>query len=106
MASRTAAVKRKFKDSFPAIYIGQSRVLEISETVKLSGPFSPDTSIVRIISTDNCFIDIGLNPVASLSSMFVPKDTIQHYGIYAGHKISAIMESGKKAKLYITEAAS
>jgi len=105
MPSRTPAVKKKFKESFQAIFIGVCQVVEITKDQALSKNFSSGASIVRLISTEDFFISIGLAPAVSTDSMYFPKDVVEYFGISEGQKLAAISASGKSGKLYITEAA-
>lgn len=69
-----------------------------SVTANYSATSGQTTSIlganaVRLVSTTDCFVDIGLDPVATNSDMFLPAGVPEYFSLPPGGKVSAIQVS-------------
>jgi len=101
--------KSAFSDSvgnqiYQAIYQGPSQTVAITNANLQSVAFATDCDIIRIACDQDCFLEIGLNPVATTSSMFLPKGSVEYFGADGNFKISVIRKS-TNGTLYITEGA-
>lgn len=61
-----------------------------------------NTSIVRVVATQDCFIEIGAAVTATTSDAFLPAGLPEYFIVGAGEVISAIQED-TAGTLYITE---
>jgi hypothetical protein len=101
--TKSAATKIMHDGYFPAIYPGITHTLEVSGTSAISSAVSSDVSVIRLVSTIPCFIEIGTNPTATDKSMYMPKDVAEYFGVCAGEKIAAIKANLANGQVYITE---
>lgn len=57
-------------------------------------PFPVNTSAVRIVSTVDCWIEIGANPTAAAgTSFFLPASSPEYFAAAAGDRIAVIQAS-------------
>lgn len=64
-----------------------------------SSVISENIFYVRIVADADCHIDIGVNPTATTSKIFVPSKDVEYIKISPGEKIAVI----GSASLYISE---
>jgi hypothetical protein len=64
-------------------------------------------TVVRLVATTDCHVQIGVNPTASGStSAFLPSGVVEYIGIKPGDKVAAIKQTGGTAgTLFVTECA-
>lgn len=55
-----------------------------------SAAFGANTKLVRVIASANCYLEFGVNPVATAATgLFIPANTSHLFGVYPGHKVAA-----------------
>ena len=103
-ASRAGGIPENI---FQCVRLGPSQKLAFDSSSKqcVSG-FAAQNTIVQVFATEDCFISIGENPVASTdgSSAFLAAGFYMYYNAPAGEKIAAIAaDPATPGVLYITE---
>ncbi len=88
--------------SFPAAYIGASQTISVSGTSAQSTAFSSSTTLIRLFSTEDCYIAMGDSPTANSSGMFLPGGIVEYVGVKTGQKLAAIRDANS-GTLYVTE---
>jgi hypothetical protein len=88
--------------NFQAIVAGTSSTVAFTASSVQSSAFGAETTIIRVISTEDCFLKFGANPTAATTDMFLPSGAIGYFGVTAGEKVAAIRSSAS-GTLYITE---
>lgn len=73
----------------------------LSTSSAQSAAVAATTKSVRVCSDIDCFILIGANPTATISSVYLPAKTPQVFGIAGGQKVAAI--AGGAGNLYVSE---
>lgn len=92
---------------FQAINQGKSQVVSIGGSSVKSSAFQAQTTIVRLISTQDCWISTGVNPTAvagDADSFFLPAGIVDFFGVVGGQQLAVIQDS-QAGSLYITEGA-
>jgi hypothetical protein len=102
--SRSAFSDSVGNQIFQAIYQGPSQTVAITNAHLESTPVTSDCDIIRIACDQDCFIEIGLDPEATTSSMFFPKGSVEYFGVDGNFKVSVLRKS-VDGTLYITEGA-
>lgn len=59
-------------------------------TTTQSNAFGATTRFIRVHTDAICSIAIGSNPTATTSTMRLPADTIEYFGVSAGDKIAFV----------------
>lgn len=85
----------------PHKVIGTS-VVAISGSSAASPAFSSQTSVVRVVSTTDCFVRFDANPTATTSHMYLPAGVVEYFLVTSGHRIAGIQRSAA-GNLYVTE---
>lgn len=85
-------------DGIQVLRPSTSSTVSLSATTAASSAVS--SSVIRLISTVDCFIN--LDAAATASSMFFPADSVEYIEVGVGETINAIT-SGATGTLYITE---
>lgn len=103
LASRKGAAN--LGKEFEVIYPGTSQVVAFDASAQ-SAALGTNTSVVRLLCTQDCFVLIGQNPTALTNGtcMFLPAGIVEHVAVGGGLKIAAI-KSSTAGNLYITEGA-
>lgn len=96
------AVSSPSVDGFQAIIPGTSLTRAVASTTAQSSAFGANTTIVRLRSTTDCFVEFGSNPTATSASMFLPSGVTEYFGVVGGSKL-AVIRSSADGTLYITE---
>ena len=80
-----------------------------NQTVSVSGTsaavtnaFGTSTTIIRLVSTTDCFIKFGATPTAVATDMLLPANVVEYFGATPGVKIAAL-QSTAAGTLYVTE---
>lgn len=89
-------------NGFQAIIPGISQQLSISGSSQQSAAFSATPNLVRLFATKDCYIEIGTNPTATSSSMFLPGGIVEYFGLFSGYKL-AVLQASSSGTLYVTE---
>lgn len=91
---------------FQAIYPGTSQKMSVNNTSAQSSALPDGTTIVRLVASEDCYIQIGTNPTATTTtSLFLAADLPEYFGVNGNTiKIAAIRDSAD-GTLYITAGA-
>jgi hypothetical protein len=80
-----------------------------NQTVSVSGTsaavtnaFGNGTTIIRVVSTTDCFIKFGATPTAVAADMLLPAYVVEYFGATPGVKIAALQNTAA-GTLYVTE---
>lgn len=91
---------------FPAIYLGTNQALSVAATPTQSGIMADITTIVRVFSTVDCFIKIGVGVVATSSDTFIPGGILQHFGVLKSPgTLLSVIAKNTVGSMYVTEGA-
>lgn len=60
-----------------------------------------DASVVRVVSTVDCYLAFGSAPTATNSSMFLPANTVEYFAFTPGGKIAVLRDSAD-GSLFVT----
>ena len=85
----------------PYKVIGTS-VVAISGSSAASPAFANQTTIVRVVSTTDCFIRFDANPTATTSHMYLPANVVEYFRVTPGEKIAGIQRTAS-GNLYVTQ---
>ena len=88
--------------SFQSIIPGFSYTISFSAASATSPAVESDTDVVRVFSTEDCFLKFGSSPTATTSDMFLPAGIVEYFGMNPGDKI-AVIRSVNNGLLYVTE---
>lgn len=101
-----AVIARDFNGVPTGVFgLGTSQALTFTGTSAQSTAVAATTRIVRLVSTQACFVSIGASPTAvANTSIYLPANTVQFVSITGGHRVAAI-QATTTGSLYITEAA-
>ena len=77
---------------YPVVNLPETTVqnLTVGVTSVQSAALNSDTRLVRILSNEACRIAAGVAPVATASSMFIPADVAEYFGVRPGDKLAVI----------------
>lgn len=80
-----------------------------NQTVSVSGTsaavtnaFGNGTTIIRLVSTTDCYLKFGATPTAVATDMLLPANVVEYFGATPGVKIAALQRSASGV-LYVTE---
>lgn len=68
----------------------------------ISNAVGSRTRIVRIISTEACYIAFGSAPTATTSDMLLPADQVEYFTMVGAEKVSAV-QVATGGTLHVTE---
>ena len=89
----------------PVVKLSASQAVSFDASAQ-SSAVSDNASDIRIVSTTDCHVLVGVNPVATATSAFLPAGVVEYIGIEGGEKIAAIKRTGGSAgQLFVTECA-
>ncbi len=108
--SSIAYASTKAKDTpssaagFQAIHPGTSQTISVGTTsVKATNAVAASTSLIRLHCSEDAYVGIGTTGVAATSSsMFVPADQTEYFGIEAGKFVAALRVTAS-GTCYLTE---
>lgn len=80
---------------------GSPQKMTITSSSTQSTVLSSSTKLVRLCADTDCWIVIGANPTAALTSVYLPAKVPQVFGCEPSDKVAVIGTSGS---LYISEA--
>jgi hypothetical protein len=92
------------RNTIQAVYLGAVHNVTTSGSSAQSGAVGADTTLVRLVATEACYVAIGDNPTATSSSMYLPAATPEYFGIGGGQKVAAL-QVASGGVLNVTEAA-
>lgn len=88
-----------------AITQGAVQPITYTGTAGLSAAVGVSTTLVRLVSSSDCFVLIGAAPVATSSNgSLLPAGVVEYFGITPGQKVS-VVQSSASGTLNITEGA-
>ena len=80
-----------------------------NQTVSVSGTsaavtnaFGTGTTIIRLVSTTDCYLKFGATPTAVSTDMLLPANVVEYFGATPGVKIAALQRS-TAGTLFVTE---
>lgn len=99
-------------NGFQTLTPGSSQKVDFTGTSAQSTQFYIKTSLVALYATEDCFIKIGTDPVATTdgTSMFIPGGILLGIGLFTTYNEEtvtkmAVIQASSSGTLYITEAA-
>lgn len=105
MTTHVPTVNGYTQSNFPCLMLGGPNQKIIFGAVSAqSTAFNANTTIVRIFSTKDCYIQYGANPTATTSDMFIAGGIIEYFGVEPGSKIAVIQDLAG-GTLHISEGA-
>ena len=89
-------------DTFGSPIPAGSKKVAYTGTAGTTAAISTNANVVRVISTTDCFIEIGTNPTAVADTgLYLPALTPEYFACPEGAKVSAIQVSSG-GTLYVT----
>lgn len=96
---------------FQTIVPGKGHVVDFTNTSKQSEAFGPNTTLIRVFPTQDCFVKVGSDPTAVApaegspqdDTIFLPGGLLDFIGVEPGSKI-AVVRSVTSGALHVTEA--
>lgn len=57
--------------------------------------FGPHIDVIRVVSTTNCWINIGTNPTAANAddNLYLPANVIEYFRVAPGQRLAVIQDS-------------
>jgi hypothetical protein len=77
-------------------WTGQSDYVSVTAASAQSGTISAHCHEIRVVSTTNCHINIGVNPTAAASDdngFYLPLGVIEYFHVSPGEKVAVIRDS-------------
>lgn len=102
----TKVVSNQREQGFDAFYPGVCQKVAVGAASAQSAALGAGTTLVRLFSTVDCYIQIALAPTALSdgTSMFLPGGIVEYVGVaIAGSKIANIAAGASLGTLYIAE---
>lgn len=94
--------KNQSNDTLQVVSLGSSQNVSYTGTAASSTAFASTTTVVRLVSTSDCYVVFGSNPTATTSSSFLPVGVVEYFLVTPGQKVSAIQLSAA-GSLNVTE---
>lgn len=92
-------------NTFDVIFPGASQKAAFTgASTPVTNPFAANVSVVRLYSTQDCYVKFGAAPVATSADMFLPGGVTEYIGVNPGDKVAAIQDTAA-GTLYVTEGA-
>jgi len=89
--------------ALPCIKIGATQAVAVGSASAQSAVVA--ASVVRLVSTTDCFVAFGSNPTANTTtSLFLPANSPEYFQFNSGDKV-AVIQNAAAGNLYITAAA-
>jgi hypothetical protein len=85
-----------------ALGLGVTSALAFTGTSAQSAVVGENTFVVRLVATEPCFVAIGANPTATVSSAYLPAGVVEYFAITPGHRVAALQASSG-GTLYVTQ---
>jgi hypothetical protein len=105
MAGSKLAASESTEFVFQAMYPGTSQKVAYTNTSAQSTALGVGTTLIRVVSTTDCFIKIASNPTAVAdTSLFLKAGIPEYFGVTGGYKVAAIRLTDN-GSLYVTEGA-
>lgn len=104
MVSKAPEILQNQQNRFQAIFPGSDKTVSVNGTSAQSSAFSSGVNLVRVVCTIDCCLKFGASPTATASTIFLPANTVEYFGVVAGEKVAAIRTGSDTGTLYVTEA--
>ena len=75
---------------------GQSDYVSVTATSAQSGAFNAHTHEIRVVSTTNCHINIGVSPTAAATDdngFYLPAGVVEYFHVSPGEILAVIRDS-------------
>ena len=84
---------------------GSGQVLALGAASVASAAVGQNTSIVRLVASGACHVDIGPTPVATAATgmYLAPSREGEYFRIGVGEKVAVIQDGAATGNLYLTE---
>lgn len=92
----------KNSKGYQAVIAGTQQTVSVGAGSTQSSAFATGVRIIRVFSTQDCFLKFGSDPTATTSDCFCAGGIYQYYGVQEGWKVAAI-RSSSSGSLYICE---
>lgn len=89
---------------FDCIVPGAIQNFTMSGSSQQSSAFAAKVSVIRVAVSAAAYIEIGANPTATTSSIYIPAGTTEYFGVTAGHKL-AVLQGGSAGICSVVEGA-
>lgn len=86
-----------------AMKIGTTLTRSLSGSSAQSSALNAATRLIRLVSSEACYVEIGSNPTATSSSMYLPANSPEYF-VVEGGEIIAALQAGSGGVLFITQA--
>lgn len=73
--------------------------LASSGTSSQTAAFGSNIEYVRVITDADVHVELGVNPTATTSTIYIPADDVEYFKVSEGEKLAAI----GTANVYVTE---
>lgn len=73
-----------------AYYPGVTQSITTSGSSQSFAPFSANVAIVRVATSQDIFLQVGVSPVATTSSMLLPGGAIEFFAVEPGQSIAVL----------------
>ena len=73
--------------------------LASSGTSSQTAAFGSNIEYVRVITDADIHVELGVNPTATTSTIYIPADDVEYFKVSEGEKLAAI----GTANVYVTE---
>lgn len=74
----------------------KSDYISVSATSAQSAAFGDYCTEIRVVSTTNCHINIGVNPTAAASDdngIYLPANVVEYYHVSPGQKVAVVRDT-------------
>lgn len=91
---------------FQCIIPGISQMLNFTSSVAaISAQFQPQTTVIQVFASADCFIQMGSSPsaLADGTCMFIPQGIYINLGCFAGTNFISVIQRTVDGILFITE---
>lgn len=74
---------------------GQSDVVTVGASSAQSEVFNSNIFDIRVVSTTNCWINIGTNPTAAAAddNLYMPAGLVEYFHVSPGQRLAVIQDS-------------
>jgi hypothetical protein len=82
----------------------------LTQTVTVAGTSAATTNpvgsrieLIRVISSTDCYIEIGTTPTATVTSMYLPAYLVEYFRVASGTDKVAVLQVATGGTLFVTE---
>lgn len=89
--------------STDALKVVTNQVVAFTATsAAMTNAVGAGVTVVRLVATSACHINVGVTPTATTSNMYLPANVVQYLAISPGLKVAAI-QNAAGGNLHVTE---